>query len=651
RADYVNDMGWERLPLPNGEETSVWYYLLPTGWRLLFAMAVLGVVVSAIRRWNLGLVLGLAWIGVWLGFALLPQARLWNARLLPFMYLSVALLAAIGVGELIRVLAQAAAGDARRPLPWVTSVLGGLAVLGTLVYVALPINNILPGVIDRTQVAGDDGVVQTESSIQIAGRNLFSTTALNPSAGWSANNYSGLEEKAPQPAGCDAPGSEVACTSGGWEEFKAIVATMQGIGDDDRYGCGRAMWEYDFDRIGGYGTPMALMMLPYFTDSCITSQEGLYFESSTTVPYHFLMQAELSTQPSQPQRDLPYPTFDIDAGVRHMQLLGVDYYLATTANAVDQASRHPDLTEIAVSGPWHVYQVADAPLVAPLAYEPVVLEGIDESQDGWLPTSSAWFRSAADLDRPFAAHGPDDWARAEADPVDEPWRLAVSYLRNQLGEGGPIDQVPEAERTELPPIEVSDITSGDDSISFRVSEPGVPVLVKTSYFPNWEVSGAEGPYRVTPNLMVVVPTDTEVSMHFGRTPLDLLALALTLLGVAGVVLLARRPPLEMAPTHQTRVGDALDRLVTLSPPSPPPEPPVDLFPPGEPVWTSADGGSLDGPEPPGAPGPAESPAPPEPPEPSTPPGRSDPAGADPEGSSRPGPPDGADDPAQPDGDR
>ncbi|MCB0971177.1 MAG: hypothetical protein KDA97_06620, partial [Acidimicrobiales bacterium] len=497
---------------------------------------------------------------------------------------------AIGVGEVIRVVAATASGDIRRPQPWVTAALGGLAVLGSLIYVALPVNGILPHLITRSQVADGDGAVKTESSLRIAGRTVVSTTASNPSSGWASNNYRGLEGKEPQPAGCADPGSEVACTSGGWEEFKAVVATMQGIGDDERYGCGRAFWEYDFDRIGGYGTPMALMMLPYFTDSCIGSQEGLYFESSTTVPYHFLMQAELSTAPSQPQRDLPYPTFDIDAGVRHLQLMGVDYYLATSSNAVEQASRQPDLTEIAVTGPWHVYEVADAPLVAPLAYEPVVAEGIDESQDGWLPTATAWFRSAADLDRPLAAHGPDDWARVEATPVEEPWRLAVSYLRNQLGEGGPIDQVPEAERTELPEIEVSDIEAGDDSISFSVSEPGVPVLVKTSYFPNWEVEGAEGPYRVTPNLMVVVPTDTEVSMHFGRTPIDLLATGMTLLGIVGVVVLARRPPLEMAPARQTRLGEAIDRLITIDDSWSPTAP--DPFPPGEPLWTDGDGSPL-----------------------------------------------------------
>ena len=43
------------------------------------------------------------------------------------------------------------------------------------------------------------------------------------------------------------------------------------------------------------------------------------------------------------------------------------------------------------------------------------------------------------------------------------------------------------------------------------------MLVKVSYFPNWEVEGAEGPYRIAPNLMVVVPTEQEVHLHYGRS--------------------------------------------------------------------------------------------------------------------------------------
>ena len=36
------------------------------------------------------------------------------------------------------------------------------------------------------------------------------------------------------------------------------------------------------------------MLLPYWTNNCIGSMEGLLFESSATTPYHFLNQSELS---------------------------------------------------------------------------------------------------------------------------------------------------------------------------------------------------------------------------------------------------------------------------------------------------------------------------------------------------------------------
>ena len=72
------------------------------------------------------------------------------------------------------------------------------------------------------------------------------------------------------------------------------------------------------------------------------------------------------------------------------------------------------------------------------------------------------------------------------------------------------------------------------------------MLVKASYFPNWKADGAEGPWRVGPNLMVVVPTSTHVSLHYGYTTVDYLGWFLTLLGVVGLVCPGPAPgPLDM----------------------------------------------------------------------------------------------------------
>lgn len=78
------------------------------------------------------------------------------------------------------------------------------------------------------------------------------------------------------------------------------------------------------------------------------------------------------------------------------------------------------------------------------------------------------------------------------------------------------------------PAVVSDVVQGRSSVSFRVDKPGTPILVRTSYFPNWSASGAQGPYRVAPNMMVVVPTQNEVTLSFGWSFLDAFAYVLTI---------------------------------------------------------------------------------------------------------------------------
>jgi len=70
----------------------------------------------------------------------------------------------------------------------------------------------------------------------------------------------------------------------------------------------------------------------------------------------------------------------------------------------------------------------------------------------------------------------------------------------------------------LPTVTVTDVVQTTQSISFHVSRRGVPMLVKISYYPRWHATGASGPFRVSPNLMVVVPTSNTVSLTYGSSP-------------------------------------------------------------------------------------------------------------------------------------
>jgi hypothetical protein len=101
---------------------------------------------------------------------------------------------------------------------------------------------------------------------------------------------------------------------------------------------------------------------------------------------------------------------------------------------------------------------------------------------------------------------------------------------------------PETALTPVPlePMVVSNVNIGEESVRFSVDKVGVPVLVRVSYFPNWKVEGAKGPYRVAPNMMVVIPTSTDVNMHYGWNMIDYVAYLLSFAGIAWIVVTRRR---------------------------------------------------------------------------------------------------------------
>jgi hypothetical protein len=232
-----------------------------------------------------------------------------------------------------------------------------------------------------------------------------------------------------------------------------------------------------------------------------------------TTPFHFLNQSELSAKPSRPQRDLPYTDLDVSRGVDHLQLLGVRYYMAFSDEAVRQAQAEPDLSQVADSGPWKMFEVAGSSLVEVLDSEPVVLEGAGAGGREWLEPAVEWYNDPSAQDVLIAADGPAGWAKVSP------------------GEVPP--------RRPAPATTVSGVETSNHTISFTVDRPGAPVLVKTSYFPNWLVDGADGPYQVAPNLMVVVSTATEVTLTYEDIAVDRIAQDMTMLGAIGLVLLAR----------------------------------------------------------------------------------------------------------------
>ena len=456
------------------------------GDRWVIVLAAIATVAAVLVRDRLGMVLATLSVLSLVAFVLDPQSAIWNQRLIPFWFISIHLVAGWLVGYLAWRWAQ------RVP---------------TRVYVNLLYE---PG--DNIEHASDDEVSTIDvvreavpdatwrarrvyrATCAVALLGLLSTvpglitplandlhlaTGGNQVSAWAQYNYSGYQAKP------------------GWDEYHDIITTMAKVAA--RYGCGRAMWEYSFTQENLFGTPEALMLLPYWTNNCVDSMEGLLMESSPTTPYHYLDQAELSASPSDPQVGLAYGPLDVALGVAHLQMLGVKYYLAFTPSVIAQANADPQLRLIARTrnypapgARWNVYLVKDAPMVVSLAHLPNVVADV-ASQSSWLLANQTWWLNPHLQGVYGAMDGPANWPRASS----------ISTM---------------ATSTALPSVAVRDVKVGLQALSFHVSRVGVPMLVKISYYPRWHVTGATGPYRVSPNLMVVVPTGHDVTLTYGSSP-------------------------------------------------------------------------------------------------------------------------------------
>jgi hypothetical protein len=471
------------------------------GDRWVIVLAAIALVAAFAVRDRLGMVLTSLVVVSLLAYVCDPQSVILNERIVPFWFITIHLSAGWLFGYFF---ARWARHRRRRPESEVVYIEDDHAALEPVEPRMIPVSeryNPRPVPLVPLVLAVDESeekrrvarrIMTASVSVAVLGllsvvpglippvsRVLHLNTTGNQVSVWAQTNYSGYQAQT------------------GWPEYHNIITTMERV--SKRYGCGRAMWEYNSDQ-QRFGTPEALMLLPYWTNDCVKSMEGLFFESSATTPYHFLDQAELSVSPSDAQAGLDYGFLDVKEGVAHLQMLGVKYYMAFSPPVITQANEDSQLKLVAktktwpspgyTSHTWSIYLIKNSPLVKGLSEVPNVVANTT-TRVGWLDANEKWWLNTNLWPAVAASSGPSNWPRA----------ASVTSMTH----------------TELPNIVVTNIVSGPQSISFHVNRIGVPVLVKISYFPRWHATGATGPYRVSPNLMVVIPTSRNVSMVYASS--------------------------------------------------------------------------------------------------------------------------------------
>jgi uncharacterized membrane protein len=424
--------------------------------------------------------LPLAWITVitFVLFWILPNGRLWNARVLPFWYMSFHLWAAYGATWLIR--------------PFVVMLRD---LFGTRGYTArkfyLPV------------VAIGIGAVVV----------ITSTTA----AGWIKWNYSGYEGK----------------TS--WSQYEQINDFL------DTLSPGRVMVEHSQD-LDEFGTPRAFEIIPYWTG--LDTMEGTLMEASFTAPFHFINQAELSKEASNAIIGVRYPSLDVPAGITHLQLMNIPYLLTVTPEVTEEVLADFRAEKLAEFGQYTVFRISGATGYVEVMKNQPVRVSLPVSE--WRDMAVDWYLNLDDLDTPivrdqgeealqdYLSITPDQSADPPVVPIDTEGRVTNEKLENE-------------------------------KLTFDTTAVGQPHWIKISYFPNWHVKGAEGPYLVSPSFMMVIPTQSHVELYYGRTAANTLGQALEILAwlllvgisVWRIMLCRRRRRLAvtvMEPDHFAPVG-------------------------------------------------------------------------------------------------
>ncbi|MEL6890214.1 MAG: hypothetical protein AAFP84_01355 [Actinomycetota bacterium] len=522
--EFMTDMKYGFRP--NGGGDSFWdmyFPLTPALDILVTSLAVIGFASFIMRRQLTGTALGLIAVVfavlVWNTRDSLPViGLLWNPRLLPFFYLARYLLMVVGALELITWIVNAV--QARLA----SRSLGAREGAGAFGVIAIAMLGVF-GFMYETLPFG--GRVQSgETSVYAWGPIQKTPTAGRAVAdGWTRYNWNGYEGR-----------------GGSYVAYHDLVTTMDGIGADR--GCGRAMWENNADN-GEFGTTMALMLLPHWTDGCIASMEGLFFEATASTNYHFIAAAAISESSSNPVRQLRYTNLDGELGVRHLRDLGVRYLMVRTDGARGEAAQTDGLEFITTSGTFDIYEVTESRVVEALEVQPVVVDHEDgagtlarwnpsDDRERNLELGTSWFQRRQDWPALPVDEGPDEWQRVTAQVIETERVEPFDSDRRRVDYVAPTEPIV---RRELPAVAVSDLEMGQQSLSFRVDQIGVPVVVKVSYFPNWRVEGADGPFRAGANHMVVVPTAESVTMSYdSRSGLDWFFYLLTAIGIGLCVL-------------------------------------------------------------------------------------------------------------------
>jgi 6-pyruvoyl-tetrahydropterin synthase-like protein len=306
---------------------------------------------------------------------------------------------------------------------------------------------------------------------------------------WIEWNYTGLQAKEQ------------------WPAFRDLADRLRGTVADPRVAVEYASEHEKAGSIRMYET------LPLFTGR--PTLEGVYNQASVQTHEVYYLASELDAVSPNPFKSREYSTFDTDNALRHLRLFNVGDVVAVSPKLVSSLQARTDVAATLHIPPYTVFRLADhgPGYVEPLAFAPV-----RTSPAGWRDKAWRWF------------------TRKPLRPAHLVFTDDARFAVTERDEWLPPPEVP------LEPGVTVRETVGRESVDITTSRVGHPLLVKISYHPRWKAEGADGPYLVSPALMMIVPRQANVRLVYSRTLSDWLGAGLTVAALGfGAWSFVRRP--------------------------------------------------------------------------------------------------------------
>jgi hypothetical protein len=440
-------------------------------------LSALGVLFSAYSREHRSgyLVYSIAVALVFFSYA--QKLGVIDIRFLPFVYITMMLLAAYALSVAIRPLRGR----------WIVPL---LVVMLTISWV-----NADRAVFTGKLVTGEDlskGLLAKEGDEAIRFHEeqlgqLLNWTYVGYTPYWVKWNYEGFEKK---PL---------------WRQFNETNNFIRG-----GFGDPRAQFEHN-DQHNSAGTVRAFESIPLFAGRSIL--EGLYMQSIITTPFVFYIQSEVSDQQSCPYWAVyPCTSFNLQNGTEHLKMFNTRFIVARS-DKLKAAMREDGEWRLAFDdSPYEVWELTTNPdhYVTVPRNDPVLYETSD-----WKNISYQWFKRMDLIGTPIVF-------KKDPDAQD----LALFKHTVQNPSIGDLESLPAT-----PLGRECDIREkvGAEEIEFTTDCVGLPHIISISYYPSWRVEGADRIYLASPSFMLVYPRENTVRITYGKRAEDWLGIGLTAL--------------------------------------------------------------------------------------------------------------------------